>query len=300
MSLRAKTKNSLIAYGFLTPWLIGFFGLVLGPMIASLYLSFTHYNLLNAPEWIGLENYKNMFFDDDNFWDSVHVTAKFVVLSVPTQLLSALLVALLLKKGLKGIGIYRTIYYLPSLLGGSVAIAILWRNMFDSNGLVNTFLSLFGIQGKAWISHPDYALYTLVILSIWQFGASMIIFLAGLKQIPENLYEAAEIDGANKFQSFIHITMPMLSPVIFFNLVMEVIKSLQAFTSAYIISGGTGGPINSTLFYTLYLYQNGFSFFNMGYAAAMAWILVLVLAIITGILFITSRYWVYYEDAGGK
>ncbi|WEG13495.1 sugar ABC transporter permease [Pullulanibacillus sp. KACC 23026] len=297
MSKRNK-KNSAIAYGFLTPWLIGFFGLVLGPMIVSLYLSFTQYNLLTAPHWVGFSNYKTMFQDDPNFWSSVRVTAVYCVLSVPTQLLAALLVALLLKKGIKGIRIYRTVYYLPSLLGGSVAIAILWQNIFNSDGIFNRFLGLFGIKGQAWISNPDYAIYTLVLLSIWQFGASMIIFLAGLKQIPEDLYEAAQIDGANRFHQFRAITLPMLSPVIFFNLVMEVIKSLQSFTSAYIISGGTGGPVNSTLFYTLYLYQNGFGYFKMGYAAAMAWLLLIVLAVITGFLFLTSRYWVHYEDGG--
>lgn len=297
---RRNTRDNLIAYGFLTPWLIGFFCLVLGPMIASLYLSFTRYNLLNTPQWVGLLNYKTMFFHDSNFWDSVRVTIKYVVLTVPTQLLAALFVAILLKDGIKGVRIYRTVYYIPSLLGGSVAIAILWQNMFGSDGIINSFLSIFGIHGPAWIDNPDYAIYTLVLLSIWQFGASMIIFLAGLKQIPEVLYEAAEIDGASKFQKFKSITLPMLSPVLFFNLVMEVIKSLQSFTSAYIISGGTGGPINSTLFYTLYLYQNGFSYFKMGYAAAMAWILVIVLAVVTGILFLTSKYWVHYEDEGGR
>lgn len=297
--LRKKNhKNSLIAYGFLLPWLIGFFGLILGPMIASLYLSFTDYNLLNSPHWIGLENYEEMFFEDSNYLDSVKVTVIYALISVPTQLLAALFVAILLKGGLKGIGIYRTIYYIPSLLGGSVAIAILWRNMFGAEGLINHILSFFGLDGRSWVSNPDYALYTLIILAIWQFGASMVIFLAGLKQIPDELYEVARVDGANKFRQFLNITLPMLSPVIFFNLILEIIKSLQAFTSAYIVSGGTGGPINSTLFYTLYLYQNGFSYFNMGYAAAMAWVLVIVLGAVTGVLFFTSKYWVYYEDGG--
>lgn len=295
MFKRKQERNSLIAYMFLLPWLIGFFCLILGPMIASLYLSFTQYNLLNAPHWIGFENYINMFHDS-NYWDSVRVTIVYVIISVPTQLFAALLVALLLKKGLKGIGIYRTVYYIPSLLGGSVAIAILWRNMFGSDGLFNHLLSLFGVQGKAWVTNPNFAIYTLIVLAIWQFGASMVIFLAGLKQIPEEMYEAAKVDGANKLQQFKMITMPMLSPVLFFNLVMEIIKSLQAFTSAYIVSNGTGGPINSTLFYTLYLYQNGFSYFKMGYASAMAWVLVIVLAAVTGILFLTSKYWVHYDD----
>jgi multiple sugar transport system permease protein len=281
----------------LLPWFVGFFGLVLGPMISSLYLSFTEYRLLTPPEWIGLQNYTDMFRDSD-FISSVKVTAVFVLIGVPLQLLVALSVALLLNKGLSGIGFYRTIYYIPSLLGGSVAIALLWKNIFGTDGIVNDFLSLFGVQGRGWVSHPDYAIYTLILLSAWQFGSSMVIFLAGLKQIPPELYEAAAVDGANGFMKFKDITLPLLSPVILFNLVMVLIKSLQAFTSAYVVSEGTGGPANSTLFYTLYLYLKGFSFFDMGYASAMAWLLLVVLALLTFIIFLSSKYWVYYEYEG--
>lgn len=290
-------SNSMIAYIFLLPWLIGFFGLVLGPMVSSLYLSFTQYDLLNPPQWVGLQNYQEMF-QDSNYWDSVKVTLIFVFIAVPTQLAAALLVALLLNRGMRGVGIYRTVYYLPSLLGGSVAIALLWKNLFGLDGLINQVLAMFGIQGQGWVSHPDYALYTLIILATWQFGASMVIFLAGLKQIPKELYEAAAVDGATKFRQLSKITLPMLTPVIFFNLVIEFIKSIQVFTSSYIVSEGTGGPINSTLFYTLFLYQKGFSYFEMGYASAMAWVLVIVLGTMTAILFLTSKYWVYYEDGG--
>jgi multiple sugar transport system permease protein len=291
------SRNSVIAYIFLLPWLIGFFGLVLGPMISSLYLSFTHFDLLNPAEWVGLQNYKEMFADS-NYWESVKVTLTFVFISVPTQLTAALLVALLLNKGLKGVGIYRTVYYIPSLLGGSVAIALLWKNLFGIDGLINKFLAFFNIEGQGWVSHPDYALNTLIILATWQFGASMVIFLAGLKQIPQSLYEAAAVDGASKFRQLRHITLPLLTPVIFFNLVIEIIKTIQSFTSSYIVSEGTGGPINSTLFYTLYLYQKGFSYFEMGYASSMAWMLLIVLGIMTAILFITSKYWVHYDDGG--
>ncbi|WP_088103402.1 carbohydrate ABC transporter permease [Halalkalibacter urbisdiaboli] len=290
-------KNVVIAYMFLLPWLFGFFGLVLGPMISSLYLSFTRFDLMNPPKWIGLLNYQQMF-SDQRFWDAVHVTLTFVFIAVPTQLVAALLVALLLNRGMRGIGIYRTVYYLPSLLGGSVAIALLWKNLFGFDGLVNQVLAFFDIAGKGWVSHPDYALNTLIILATWQFGASMVIFLAGLKQIPTELYEAASVDGASNMRRFFKITLPLLSPVIFFNLVIELIKSIQVFTSSYIVSEGTGGPINSTLFYTLYLYQKGFSHFEMGYASAMAWVLVIVLGTMTAILFVTSKYWVYYEDGG--
>ncbi|GAF66553.1 carbohydrate ABC transporter permease [Alkalihalobacillus trypoxylicola] len=290
-------KNSLIAYLFLLPWLIGFFGLVLGPMVSSLYLSFTQFDLLNPPKWVGFLNYENMF-QDSRYWDSVKVTVTFVVIAVPTQLIAALAVAMLLNKGMRGVGIYRTVYYIPSLLGGSVAIALLWKNIFGMDGLVNSFLSFFNLQGQGWVSHPDYALYTLILLATWQFGASMVIFLAGLKQIPNELYEAASVDGASSFRKFFNITLPLLTPVLFFNLIIELIKSFQVFTSSFIISEGTGGPINSTLFYTLYLYQRGFSYFDMGYASAMAWMLVIMLGAMSLVIFISSKYWVFYEDGG--
>jgi multiple sugar transport system permease protein len=295
MGRRHSFNQWWVGYLFLTPWLIGFFGLVLGPMIYSLYLSFTNYNLLNAPQWVGLANFQKMLHEQD-YLDSVKVTLTFVALAVPLELIAALAVALLLNKGIRGLGIYRTMYYIPSLLGGSVAIALLWKNIFGVDGLVNQVLAYFGIQGKGWVSNPDTALYTLIILATWQFGSAMVIFLAGLKQIPNELYEAAAVDGAGGWRKFWNITMPMLSPVLFFNLIMKIINSMQVFTSSYIVSNGTGGPVNSTLFYTLYLYRQGFSYFNMGYASAMAWILLIVLAVLTGILFLTSKYWVYYEN----
>ncbi|MDQ0253184.1 multiple sugar transport system permease protein [Evansella vedderi] len=292
-----KRKNYLIAYMFLLPWFIGFFGLVVGPMISSLYLSFTQYDLLTAPQWVGAQNYVEMF-NDRKFIASVKVTTTFVVIGVPLQLIAALFIAMLLNKGLSGIGFYRTVYYIPSLLGGSVAIALLWKNIFGMNGIFNDFLGIFGIAGRGWVSHPDYAIYTLIALATWQFGSSMVIFLAGLKQIPGELYEAASVDGANPFMKFKAITLPLLSPVILFNLVMVSISSLQVFTSAYIVSEGSGGPANSTLFYTLYLYQKGFSFFEMGYASAMAWLLLIVIALLTAIIFFSSKYWVHYEYGG--
>nr|WP_148434738.1 sugar ABC transporter permease [Gracilibacillus massiliensis] len=290
-------KQYIAAYIFLLPWLIGFLGLVLGPMISSLYLSFTRFDLLNPPEWIGFANYTEMF-QDTRWIASAKVTMTFVFIAVPTQLIAALLVAVLLNKKMAAVGFYRTTYYLPSLLGGSVAIAILWKNLFEIDGLVNQVLAYFNIEGQGWISHPDYALGTIIILATWQFGASMVIFLAGLKQIPKELYEAAAVDGGTKRQVFFRVTLPLLSPVIFFNLVIELIKSIQVFTSAFIISEGTGGPINSTLFYTLYLYQKGFTHFEMGYASAMAWVLVFVLGVMTLVIFFSSKYWVHYEDGG--
>lgn len=284
-------------YLFLLPWLIGFFGLTLGPAVASLYLSFTDYNLLQAPNLVGLENYVRIATADEKFISSMRVTLFYVICSVPFKLTFALLVALLLNRGIRGLPVYRAIFYLPSLLGASVAIAVLWRQIFDSDGVINVLLwNLFGIQGPSWISNPDYSLYTLVVLAVWQFGSPMIIFLAGLRQIPHDMYEAASLDGASKTRMFFKITLPLLTPVIFFNAVVQTIDAFKAFTPAYVISSGTGGPIDSTLFYTLYLYQEAFGFFRMGYAAALAWILVVIIALFTAFSFLSSRYWVHYDD----
>ncbi|OXS57251.1 ABC transporter permease [Cohnella sp. CIP 111063] len=293
-----KYKTYLAGYAFLLPWLIGFFALTLGPIIASLYLSFTKYDLLTSPEWIGTKNYVSMFTDDYRLKDSIWVTMKYVFLSVPVRLSFALAIAMLLNQGLRLLNLYRTIYYIPSLLGGSVAISVLWKQVFDKEGVFNQGLAMVGIEGPAWISSPSYAIYSLIGLSVWQFGSVMIIFLAGLKQIPTELYEAATVDGAGKVRQFAKITMPLLTPVLFFNLTITLIQSFQTFTKAFIISGGSGGPINSTLLYSLYLYIKGFTFLDMGYASAMAWVLLFIIAIITGLLFLSSRYWVFYSDGG--
>ncbi|MBM7570204.1 carbohydrate ABC transporter permease [Aquibacillus albus] len=294
-TIKSIWQKNWLGYLFLSPWLIGLLCLTAIPMAASLYLSFTNYDMFTAPQWVGFENYGDMF-DDRKWLASVKVTAIFVFLGVPLQLSFALAIALLLNKGISGLKVYRAAYYVPSLFGGSVAIAILWRQLFGGDGLVNHALSLVGIEGMNWIATPDTALYTLVVLTVWQFGAPMVIFLAGLQQIPVDLYEAARIDGANKMKQFISITIPMLSPIIFFNLIMQIIASFQAFTQAYIVSGGTGGPLNSTLFYTLYLYQKGFTHFQMGYASAMAWILLFAIAIITALVFASAKKWVYYQE----
>ncbi|WP_299652534.1 sugar ABC transporter permease [uncultured Jannaschia sp.] len=284
------------AYVFLFPWLAGFLVLTLGPALYSLYLSFTDYDLIGAPRWTGLDNYTRIATNDPKFAASVRVTLTFVLLSVPLKLAFALGIAVMLNRGLKGLTLYRAIFYLPSLLGTSVAIAILWRQLFSGDGLVNGILGQFGIDGPSWISTPDTALYTLVILAIWQFGSPMIIFLAGLRQIPGDIYEAAEMDGASKVRQFWRITLPLLTPVIFFNAVVQTIEAFKAFTPAFIISGGTGGPIDATLFYTLYLYQEAFGYFRMGYASALAWILLVIIAFFTAFSFLTARYWVHYDD----
>ncbi|QGH36107.1 ABC transporter permease subunit [Gracilibacillus salitolerans] len=287
-------KDNGIGYLFLTPWLIGILTLTAIPMGASLYFSFTSYDMFNAPTWIGFDNYTSLF-SDPKWLQSVKVTVIYVFFGVPLQLAFALFIAVLLNKGIGGLRVYRAVYYVPSLFGGSVAIAILWRQIFGGNGLVNNILGKFGIDGINWISTPSTALYTLIILMVWQFGASMVIFLAGLKQVPIELYESAKIDGAGPMKQFFKITLPLITPVVFFNLVMGIIGAFQAFTPAYIVSGGTGGPLNSTLFYTLYLYQKGFTQFAMGYASAMAWVLLIVIAIATAIVFATSKKWVYYQ-----
>jgi multiple sugar transport system permease protein len=292
---RARRRGRGVTWLFLAPWLIGLIGITLGPMLASLYLSFTDYNLLGRQNWIGLDNYVRMFTDDPRFLDAAWVTLRYVVISVPLQLAFALAIAVLLNQGLRGLAFYRSVYYLPSLLGSSVAIAVLWRQIFGSEGLVNQALSLVGFSDLPnWIATPEFALGTLILLNVWTFGSPMIIFLAGLRQVPEELYEAASVDGAGRWTRFWRITIPMISPVIFFNLVLQMIGAFQTFTQAYIVSGGTGGPVDSTLFYTLYLYQKAFTDFDMGYASAMAWVLLLVIGLFTWIAFGTSSRWVHY------
>jgi multiple sugar transport system permease protein len=289
-------QNHAPGYLFLIPWLIGFLGLTIGPIITSFYLSFTDFDLLTPPEWVGTANYVRMFTADPKFIASMQVTLTFVLFSVPLKLAFALGVALLLNRGMRGLPLYRALFYLPSLLGASVAIAILWRQLFAGDGLVNDFLSVFGIQGPSWISNPRYSLWTLIVLSIWQFGSPMIIFLAGLRQIPQDMYEAASLDGASRWRQFWKITLPLLTPVVFFNAIIQTIEAFKSFTPAFIISAGTGNPINSTLFYTLYLYQEAFGFFRMGYASALAWFLLLLVACFTAFSFLTSKYWVHYDD----
>jgi multiple sugar transport system permease protein len=283
-------------YLFLLPWFIGFFGLTLGPILTSLYLSFTDFDLLTSPEWVGAANYVRIATGDPKFMQSMRVTLFFVAFSVPLKLAFALAVALLLNRGMKGLPLYRAVFYLPSLLGASVAIAVLWREIFAGDGIVNQFLANFGIVGPSWISNPRFSLWTLIALAIWQFGSPMIIFLAGLRSIPQDMYEAASLEGASKWRVFWKITLPMLTPVVFFNAIIQTIEGFKSFTPAFIISGGTGNPINSTLFYTLYLYQEAFQFFRMGYASALAWVLLVIVAVFTGFSFLTSKYWVHYDD----
>jgi multiple sugar transport system permease protein len=307
-------RRNAVAYMFLAPWLLGFLVLTLYPMVYSLWLGFTDYDFTkpDSTQWIGLSNYMKMFGPlfgqsqfttstgevvraDPYYLKSLSVTFTYVFVSVPLKLIFALAVAMLMNQKLWGVPFYRAVYYIPTLLGGSVAVAVLWRKLFERDGLVNGALEAIGFTNlPGWITNPKYALWTLVLLSVWQFGSSMIIFLAGLKQIPEEYYEAASVDGANKLRQFFAITIPLLSPVILFNLVMQMIGAFQVFTQAYIIGGGSGGVLNSTLFYTLHLYIQGWTYHEMGYASAMAWVLLLIIGVLTAIVFRTSDFWVSY------
>ncbi|MCD5354981.1 sugar ABC transporter permease [Kineosporia mesophila] len=290
-----KTHDGKAAVVFLAPWIIGLVAITAGPMLMSLYLSFTDYNLLSNANFTGLENIQRML-DDTRLAKSLTVTMVYVFVSTPIQLAVALGLAVVLDRGLRGLSLYRSIFYLPSLLGSSVAVAVLWKRVFGVDGLFNQFLSLFGIDGPGWISQPSTALSTLILLHVWTFGAPMVIFLAGLRQIPREFYEAASVDGASRRQQFRNITLPMLSPIIFFNLVLGLIGAFQSFTQAFIVSDGRGGPSDSTLFFTLYLYQQGFVNFSMGYASALAWLLLLIIAVFTAINFWASKFWVFYDN----
>ncbi|MGC0142144.1 carbohydrate ABC transporter permease [Pseudactinotalea sp. Z1732] len=292
---RSVRRQEGAAHLFMLPWLVGLVVITSIPMLASLYLSFTDYNILSSPTFVGAENYQRLL-DDVRFWNASRVTVMYVLISVPLQLAFALAIALVLDKGLKGLTIYRSAYYLPSLLGGSVAVAVLWRQIFGHNGLVNQVLGLIGIEGTNWLQNPSTSLSTLIVLNVWTFGSPMVIFLAGLRQIPEELYEAARVDGASVVRQFRSITIPLLTPIIFFNLILQTIGSFQAFTQAHVVSGGTGGPMDSTLFYTLYIYQQAFVNFDMGFASALAWVLLVVIGLITAVHFTLSKYWVFYGD----
>jgi len=292
-------QHNLVGYLFISPWLITFFLFTFIPLFVSLILAFTDFNVLaNSGDFIGLDNFNRMFNEDRRYWKSVYATVKYVVFAVPLRLIFALAVAMLLNTTRRGIGIYRAAFYAPSIVGGSIAVAVMWREIFGNEGLVNFVLGLVGIVGPNWLGRPETAIWTLIILAAWQFGSPMLIFLAGLKNIPKALYESAEIDGANGWNKFRHITIPMLTPIIFFNLIMQMISGFMVFTQAFIITGGR--PLDTTLFYALYIYRRAFENFEMGYASAMAWVMLLVIAILTAVVFRSSSYWVHYEADEGN
>ncbi|MFF8935617.1 carbohydrate ABC transporter permease [Streptomyces paradoxus] len=292
---RPKREREGAAWVFLSPWVLGAIVLTLLPMAVSLYLSFTDYDLFNPPKWVGLRNYVQMFTEDPRYWRSVATTLTYVVIAVPLQLALALVVALALKGMKRGKGFYRSAFYAPSLLGASMSIALVWRAVFNDGGTVDNLLGTGG-----WVNKPGWALLAVALLTVWQFGAPMVIFLAGLQQIPAELYEAAAVDGAGTWRQFLSVTVPMLSPVLFFNLVLQTIQAFQVFTPAFAVSAGKGGPADSTLVYTMYLYDRGFVASHMGYASAMAWVLLAVIGVVTAVLFRTSRSWVFYASEGDR
>jgi multiple sugar transport system permease protein len=294
-----RRQEALWAYLFISPWLIGFIIFTLGPMIASLLLSLTRYNITTAPIFVQFDNYIKLFTDDPKFWHSLGITIKFAVVAIPLNLIFGFLLALLLNQNVPGVPFWRTIFYLPSVIAG-VAVAILWSLIFNPRfGILNWLLSLVGIDGPGWLASPDWALPALIIMSLWSVGGGMIIYLSGLQSIPTTLYEAAELDGANSWQQLFYITIPLMSPVIFYNLVIGIISTFQYFTEVYVITAtadtGLGGPADSTLFYNVYLYSNAFRYLNMGYASAMAWILFIIVLVLTLLVFRSSALWVYYE-----
>jgi multiple sugar transport system permease protein len=293
-----QRREIIDAYVFMSPVIIGLLVFTIGPIIVSLFLSFTKYNLLSDPKWVGIDNYTKMY-GEDLFWKSLSVSAIYSVVSVPVGLVVALFLAMLLNRKMRGVYFFRSIYYLPTVISG-VGVAMLWRWIFNGQyGVLNTLLRTVGIKGPNWLLDENYALAALIITSIWGVGGTMLIFLAGLQGIPSELLEAAEIDGAGRWAQFRYITLPMISHVTFFNLVLGIIGALQVFTDAFVITNG--GPNNATLFIAVYLYRHAFMYLNFGYAAALAWVLFLIVMMLTLMVFRSSPLWVFYErDRQGR
>ncbi|EOL41214.1 hypothetical protein RV11_GL002571 [Enterococcus phoeniculicola] len=288
--MRKKNWTGLL---YVTPWIIGFLIFTIYPFLNSLYISFTDFTMVRDPKLIGLANYKELFADQE-FIDSLIATFKYALLTVPASLVFALLIAVILNFKLKGINFFRTAYYIPSILGGNVAISVIWKFLFTGDGLINQAIGIFGVEPLPWLSDPELAMIVVSLLRVWQFGSSMIIFLAALQNIPAELYEAAEVDGASKITQFFKITLPLITPSLFFNLVMGMVGAFQEFNSAYLITGG--GPLKATQFTSLLIYNYSFKFFRMGYASAMSWILFVIIMIFTGLVFVSQKKWVYYVD----
>ncbi len=286
-----RRREALAFYLTISPWLAGFFLFTLGPMLLSLYASFTRWDMLSSPVWIGLKNYEELA-SDSRFLQSLKVTVLYTLAYVPLDMLGGLMLALLVRPRLPGIGVYRTILYLPTVLSG-VAFVVVWLWMLNPRGgLLNLLLAQVGIQGPRWLMDPNWALPALILMSFWGWGRTMVIFLGGLSGIPPDLYEAAAMDGAGRVRSFFAVTLPLLTPTIFFNLVLSMISTFQTFTSAFVATNG--GPLDATLFLVLYIYHQAFELFHMGYAAALAWVLFLVILVLTVLLFRSQRFWVFY------
>ncbi|HPE93449.1 MAG TPA: sugar ABC transporter permease [Sphaerochaeta sp.] len=290
-----RKRYNYTGYLYILPWIIGFLLLQLVPLINSFWYSFTNFQLLGDPKFLGLENYKKIFTADPTFLQSLKVTSYYVLIAVPLKISFALVIAIILNQNIKGINLFRTLYYIPSILGGSVAISVLWKYLFMNQGVVNNLIGQVGFKAVDWLGDPRYALGTISLVTVWQFGSSMLLFLAGLKQIPVSQYEAARIDGAGRMRIFWQITIPELSPIILFNLIMQMINAFQDFTSAFVIT--QGGPLKSTYLYGLMLYDQGFKFFKMGYSSALSWILFAIILFFTSLTFRSSESWVHYGDS---
>lgn len=290
-----KKADNIAGYILLAPWLAGFILMWFIPAIISIYYSFTNFNMLNVPEVIGFDNYVRIFTQDSTFRQALKVTFTYVLILVPCRLAFALFVAVLLNKKHMGLPFYRALYYIPSIIGGSIAVSVVWKQIFGNKGVIMSILGIFGIEQKvSLLGNPKTALLVIIIMGVWQFGSSMLIFLSALKQIPESLYESAAMDGAKPMRIFWQITMPMLTPTMFFNLILQIINGFRVFTESYVITDG--GPMNSTMSYVLYLYRRAFTYFDMGYSCALAWILVIIIGIATILLFKTQKKWVFYES----
>lgn len=288
--------SRLLGFWYVFPYVAGLLVFTAIPFIGSLYLSFTDYQLMQGAHFVGLENYVDLFTRDRTFTRSFNVTMLYVLVTVPLKLAFALFIAVILSSKLKAIGFFRTAYYVPSILGGSIAVAVLWRYMFADTGLINMVLTAAGLEAVNWFGNPGTALFTITLLRLWQFGSAMVIFLAALQGIDKSLYEAAAIDGAKKWRAFVAITLPLLTPVIFFNLIMQMVQAFQEFNGPYVIT--SGGPLKATYLLPLYIYEMAFKKFNMGYASAIAWVLFAIIMVLTVIAFWSSKHWVYY--AGDK
>ncbi len=292
-------ENRKLGLAYLSPYIIGLIMFTAFPFISSFVMSFTDYDMMTSPEFIGIENYRYMLTEDDIFWKSMSVTFLYVFLTIPVKLVFALGIAFILNFKLRGIGFFRTAYYIPSILGSSIAIAVLWRALFAIDGVLNGALGFIGVDPINWLGEPAFALFSITLLRAWQFGSAMVIFLAALQNVPQSQYEAAMIDGASKWQMFMKVTVPLITPVIFFNFIMQTTQAFQEFTAPYVITGG--GPMKSTYLISLYIYETAFKFFDMGYGSALAWALFIVVAIFTSITFRSSKYWVFYSgDKGGR
>jgi multiple sugar transport system permease protein len=308
--LSLRRREALTGYLFISPWIVGFLIFTIGPMFASLYYSFTDYDIISPPVWNNFANYKRIFsgifeallthdsakLGDPIFWQSLKVTLTYAVMALPLGLIVGFFLAVLLNQKIPFVNLWRTIYFLPSVIAG-VAVALLWSRIFNPRvGILNPIIeAIFHVKGPGWLGDPKWAVPALVIMGLWGVGGGMIIYLAGLQGVPTDFYDAAKVDGANLYQRFIHITLPMMTPVIFYNLVLGMIGTFQYFTEVYVITNGEGGPVRSTLFYNLYLYQNAFRYNHMGYAATMAWILFIIVLVLTLLVFRSSDLWVYYE-----